>query len=235
VKAYFFSLPADKLRAVMDAYEAAFGRAKREYAEQTMANWRSGKTQMSGLVASRLYNLLPPRMPLEHKYDLVRSLWQHVCPTTHKVMRVGPDEDEGTISDAVREHMLATVKKYFINDGIVTRFKWLSAGDAQVQQQLLNHLLQVEMEAANAALRVQLPVLLSHLREEGSNTKRLAQFIEIGKHKLELVFDRQSSGIKLEEPASTGVLASGSSQFGWVWLVIAVVTVAVLALISGHR
>jgi hypothetical protein len=65
---------------VLDKYEARYGKDKRDYAEQTIDKWKSGRVHMSGLVAGPLYSLLPPLMPLNDKYDLTRSLWKHVCP-----------------------------------------------------------------------------------------------------------------------------------------------------------
>ena len=75
VKAYFFSLPTHQLRTILDAYEAKYGRKPREYAEVTLPKWRSGRVKMSGMNASRLFNLLPPRMPLPEKYKLTENLW----------------------------------------------------------------------------------------------------------------------------------------------------------------
>ena len=50
----------------------------REYAANTIPKWRTGRVQMGGMIAERLFNLLPPRMPLAVKYKLVEGLWHHV-------------------------------------------------------------------------------------------------------------------------------------------------------------
>src|SRR5713226_2467806 len=62
VKAYFFCLSPTELSALLDEYERKYRRQAREYAADTIPKWRSGKVQMSGMVAERLFNLLPPRM-----------------------------------------------------------------------------------------------------------------------------------------------------------------------------
>jgi hypothetical protein len=86
VKAYFFSLSPVELTAVLDDYQRAYGSEAREYAAKTIPKWRSGRVQMSGMVAERLFNLLPPRMPLGVKYKLVEGLWHHVGPSSkHRV------------------------------------------------------------------------------------------------------------------------------------------------------
>src|SRR5687767_12306685 len=68
VKQYFFTLSPEKLSLVLDAYQRKHGLERRVYAEQTLPRWRSGRVHMSGMVASRLYSLLPPLMPLEAKF-----------------------------------------------------------------------------------------------------------------------------------------------------------------------
>ena len=86
VKKYFFSLPSNQLRPILDEYEKKYGRKAREYAEEVgLSGWRSGRVTMSGMVKKRLFNLLPPRMPLLAKYSLVENLWNHYGPRSKKI------------------------------------------------------------------------------------------------------------------------------------------------------
>src|SRR5690554_3074455 len=59
VKDFFFGLKGNQLDAVLDSYEKNFGLKAREYAELALPQWKSGSKKMSGLVASRLFSLLP--------------------------------------------------------------------------------------------------------------------------------------------------------------------------------
>ena len=106
-----------------------------------MAN---GKRQMSGTIAERLFNLLPPRMPLAKKYQLVENLWRHIGPKSKKTLRVGLDAGNEQVLDAVRKHIDDVVVYYKIPENLEKRFNWLAAGDAHVKQDLLNHLQQYE-------------------------------------------------------------------------------------------
>jgi hypothetical protein len=54
----------------------------------TIPKWRTGRVQMGRMVAERLFNLLPPRMPLGVKYKLVEGLWHHVGPSSKHRIRV---------------------------------------------------------------------------------------------------------------------------------------------------
>ena len=85
---------------------------------------------MSGLVASRLYSLLPPRMPLEAKYKLTEVLWRHVGPSSKKTLRVGSDASIDAIVEIASKHIDEVVTEYKIPDKLERRFEWLSSGVA---------------------------------------------------------------------------------------------------------
>jgi hypothetical protein len=155
-------------------------------------------------------------MPLEAKYELTKRLWEQYSPTSHRILRIGPNSSEQDIMNNVEEHLIQTIARYKITSPLEQRFRWLSMGDVQVQQQLLNHLLDVEKHQAIGLTRQQLPVMLNHIRNQGQYTQRLSQSIEIGKHKFDLVFDRNSSDTKIEVPRKFSS-NSNSRINGWFW------------------
>jgi hypothetical protein len=219
VKEYFFSLPPHELAGVLDSYGRKYGSSKQDYAEQAMPRWRSGRTKMSGLVAGRLYDFLPPRMPIKTKYNLVKTLWEKFSPRSHKVLRIGPDAHEPNVITAVQNHIFETITNYNIPEPLGMRFKWLSMGDVTVQQQLLNHFLEIEKKQAVELTQVQLPVMLKHLRQSGDKIHRLNQCIEIGNHKFDLAFDKKALGVTLEEPQLYGSRSSGG-DLTWLWWIV---------------
>lgn len=224
VKAYFFSLPPAKLRNILDQYEREYGHSKREYAEIALPQWRSGRKKMSGLVAGRLYSMLPPRMPIDTKYSLVENLWEVYSPKSHKVLTVGPDAQTEDVVEAMQSHVMNTVKHYTIPEPLERRFNWLSMGDVQVKQKLLNYLLDLEKQRAVVGARQQVPVMLRHLREHGSITHRLAHTIEIGKHKFELQYVSAATGIRISDPrpySSSMSRPSTERSYAWVWWLVA--------------
>lgn len=237
VKLYFFNLHSTELAQVLEEYGSRYGEEARNYAAQTIPAWRTGQRRMSGLVASRLFSLLPPRMPLREKYKLTENLWHHTGPTSHRVLRIGPDADLDDVLDKVRSHIADVVVHYTIPDNMSRRFEWLSAGDVNIKQQLLNHLRDMEKSLVLEGARAQLPVMLDHMRSEGQYTHHMAQVLTIGKHKLELVVDKASKRVTLEEPAiaarvSAVASASGKGSSGWVWLIATGVGGALLLLLA---
>ena len=193
VKAYFFNLPPQELAAILDEYERVNGSPAREWAAKTIPKWRAGRVQMSGMVAERLFNLLPPRMPLAIKYRLIEGLWRHVGPSKKYRLRVGLDADAAQIAEFARSKISEFVVSYKIPADLEARFNWLTAGDVTVKQLLLGHIQEVEKTIAAEAVRAQLPVMLEHLRSAGSHTGRLAQIVSIGKHELEITMDQTGS------------------------------------------
>ena len=139
VKEYFFSLSAPELQPILDEYEKLHGVEAREYAAKTLPRWRSGRTKMSGLVAGRLFALLPSRMPLHKKYALVKTLWKSKCPSSDAEFYVGPDAEIHEVCAAVRGRLNEVVAAYRIPDVIVSQFRWLAQNDVDLQEQLHNY------------------------------------------------------------------------------------------------
>ena len=98
VKEYFFSLSPSQLRPILNAYERQYGRGAREYAEETIPEWRSGRRRMSGQNASRLFQLLPRFMPLERKYKLVEALWMKFATRSEYSVSFRSNADARTIT-----------------------------------------------------------------------------------------------------------------------------------------
>jgi hypothetical protein len=103
VKKYFFSLKDAELNAVLAAYSRKYGASKEEYARQIFSRWKSGSTQMSGLIAKRLFDLLPPRMPIAKKLELAGNVWHHFGPSSRHHFTVGPNADPKLVMDRIRD------------------------------------------------------------------------------------------------------------------------------------
>ena len=213
VKQYFFSLNYHQLSLVLDEYESKYGQPAREYASATFNRWKSGSVQMSGMVAERLFNLLPPRMALETKYHLIENLWNHVGPSSKKTYYIGIDANLEEVKHIVRTHLEKVVTSYTIPEPMERRFKWLAGGDSALKQNLLNHLRQQNKILLTSALTTNLPVLIDHLSADKANlTKRAAQVLAVGKHQVEVVVHKKVSGITEKAPGLP-------MDLNWIWWV----------------
>lgn len=225
VKRYFFALNGRELHALLDEYESHYGSAAREYADVTFPRWRSGQVQMGGQTAERLFNLLPPRMPVADKYRLTKSLWEHVGPSSSQTIRVGLDAELHDVMEVVGERVARMVTTYQIPPSMEQRFNWLAAGDVQVKQELLNRLLREEEALVIEGVRVQFPVMMDHLRsEDGAYTQHMSQTVVIGKHSFKVLLDPGATGVQVEEGIRSPlpVRSGGGMDLGWLWWLLPV-------------
>ena len=154
-------------------------------------------------------------------------------PISRHLRPFSPGERIDDLLDEIAElqRIEQVVVNYEIPESLERRFDWLSAGDVHVKQDLLNHLRQMEKTLVVEGARAQLPVMLAHLNSaDGQHTHRLAQVLKIGKHELEILVDKRSSGVKLEEPsvAARAAAASSSGSYAWVWWVAGILLVIFL-------
>jgi len=121
---------------------------------------------------------------------------------------------------------------YRIPEQLERRFDWLAAGDSHVKQDLLNHLQQYEKQLVAEGARLQLPVMIEHLRSEaGQHTHRLAQVLKIGNHELELALDKTASGVAIIEPwIARPSAVNEATNYKWLWWVVVAAVILFLLL-----
>lgn len=222
VKAYFFDLSSSQLRPILNAYEREHGKSARKYAERTIANWRSGATQMSGAVATRLYKLLPRFMPLEQKYALVESLWTKFAPRTEHSVSFGRNADARTITETVRNHVNTTVNDHAIPDNLKCRFQWLADGDSRLMEQLLNYFLDRDKKDAVALQHAVVSMILPHL-ESGDALTGFKREVKIGGHIVHIFFDPRAKEVKLSHGSPRYISPPDYSGIGTVIVVAAII------------
>lgn len=232
VKRYFFSLTENQLNNILVEYGEHFGNQAEDYARNTIPQWRNGVVKMSGTVAERLFKLLPPRMPIQEKYKLTETLWSHFGPESIKRLRIGMNSDINLAFSEIDRHISEVVTSYNIPHQIEARFEWLSQGDVNVKQQLLNHLRNQERTLVSQGVHLQLPVMINHLKSDaGVLTHRMTQTLKIGKHQLELFIDREFDGVSLEEWVPS-IPSDNKEQSGNGWLIWLIVGIIFIFLIS---
>ena len=233
VKNYLFGLSGKELDAVLRDYGDKYGKTAKSYAIQTMPRWRSGRVAMSGMVAERFFNLLPPRMPLSTKYQIAEELWRYVGPRSSKTLRFGPDVTSQEVVRLAERHISTVLEEYKIPEALERRFDWLAANDVTVKQEILNHLQGLDKKLVSEAARLQADVMVQHLLEDQAKlTRRFTHTLSIGNHQLMLLADGRAQGCQLEEykavdSGSNRFSDSGSNRFsgsdyGWIWWVVGI-------------
>lgn len=223
VKQWFFDLPALEREKIFVKYSVVNGADAGDYARKTFNDWRTGKTQMSGLVAGRLFSLLPPIMPLDAKFQLVDSLWNHVAPSKKRVVTAGTTTPINDLVDIVSKEVRELTTNWEIPVAMQKRFTWLSYEDAVTYQKLLQYIRDSERRQGETILRDQIPILKQKFDTDlAETTSRLSYTIEVGKQSVELRLIRELNNISVGDWTPEPIVQVKSKDNGvpiWVWIV----------------
>ena len=208
VKQYFFNLRGVELDAILEHYGRKHGASAKSYAIQALPRWKDGTTKMSGMIAKRLFELLPPRMPLKKKYELAENVWKHFGPSSSLALTVGPNAAIDRIAEFVVNELDENVSQYNIPEEVQNRFDWLSSGDVRIKEELLNYFRQLQKRLAVAKAKEEIPVLQRQIRDHPDVTKHAKSILQIYKHSVEIWVDAG-----LNDEIIKGIPRQGSSSF----------------------
>ncbi|MBB3995194.1 hypothetical protein GGR95_002846 [Sulfitobacter undariae] len=223
VKDFFFGLDSSRLKDVFVAYGRQFGFDKQDYAEQTFTKWKGGERKMSGLVAGRLFDLLPPIMPMDLKLRIVEGLFDkagkkrtdHVlAPLTMPAAQVVAFVDQTLFSDLSEEG---------IDAGLKRQFKWLAGDDAAVSEKLLNHSLQVTFDAKKAAFSAIMDQFDRERENHADTITEVVSTIRLRQHEVRIKRTDTIEAPKVVDPMTFErggrEPPKADSDYGWlVWL-----------------
>jgi hypothetical protein len=227
VKKWFFNLAEKDLLPILDTYQNEYGHQARDYAFNAIPKWRSGKTKMSGMVAARLFKLLPNYMSLGDKYKLVDSLWKHVGPTKKRLIEVGSEANVDEVINVFKDEVMALATKWDLPGSLHKRFSWLGQDDASVYKQLLGHIQENERLLAVSILEQQVPVIQQNFKANWQEVSSHINYtIDIGKQSVELriLANKQSIEVKDWKPFNNSVNRSESGfEVPWGFLIFIII------------
>lgn len=132
VKAFFLGLNDAQFSEVLERYGDKFGQKPKDYARKVYPDWKSGKTKMSGLVAGRLFDLLPPIMPIDLKLKIVEGLFEKSGRNINEFVLVPESATPEEVIQFIDDASFSYLEKVEIDQGIKRQFEWLSGDDASV-------------------------------------------------------------------------------------------------------
>jgi len=234
VKQYFLDLDRASLGKLFDEYGAKYGRPAADYARATFPKWKAGTTNMSGLVAKRLFDFLPPKMPTAIKLELAGNIWRHFGTRSSHRFTVGPNADAEELMAAIQVKLDNYLVDHSIPQEIRNRFDWLAQGDVEVKEFLLNHFRRLESKIAAEGLRERLPILQEQILMRPEQTGFIKTSIQVDNHSIEIVLD-QRLGSTFQEGQPAQKLASASSGNKVAWFFIVVIAIYALAILFSHH
>ncbi|WP_223547918.1 hypothetical protein [Pseudomonas sp. A-B-19] len=218
VKSYFFGLSGTEFESILTEYGKTYGPEAESYARNTMYKWRTGVTKMSGMVAKRLFDLLPPRMPERKKYELAESVWLHFGPSSRHAFTVGPQADVAVLAHVVVEKLDQVVLSYGLPENVKARFAWLASGDVVIKEQLLNHFRQLQKSIAAEKVSLEIPVLQKQVLDHPDTTGLVRSHIEIHKHVVSITVDKRLT-MEVNEGDPRPMKSTASGSLWWLWVI----------------
>src|SRR5262249_6358703 len=146
-------------------------------------------TKMSGLVAKRLFEFLPPRMPLATKLELAGNVWRQFETGSSRPYTSGPNAQPHLGIDIIHATFTSVNQDYHIPERVKNRFDWLAGGDVYVKEHLLNYFRQMDKKIATDSLDAQLPVLQAQMRNHSGHTGSIHTTVQIHKHSVQIWID----------------------------------------------
>ena len=222
VKEFFFNIDGAELARILDVYEQEYGKSPREYAESALPQWKSGRTKMSGLVASRLFSLLPKYMSITDKLSLAESLWKHIGPRSTRYIYIGKQATAEEVRSLVKSELDQLTTSWTIPDRMKKRFDWLAGGDVEVEQRLLAHIIELERNQSRQSATDLVTEFMQRYESQRSNSLALFRHtVSVGNQKLQIEFsdrpgsDCRDTPVHQRTPVTFGPSRAVSSETNW--------------------
>lgn len=167
VERIFLNLCDDDLVRVLRRYGERHGSAALGYAKRTYYKWKTGKQRVSGMIAERLLQLVPPALNTASRFELVKKLRiAHMRKEYRSLTCSGSNWREYVLP--MVENLVATSRRFELPGHVLDRVTWLADGDTAIVQQLLA-----------AAEEDEARVRLKYLDAEFARMKSLIDQVEV--------------------------------------------------------
>ena len=167
---------------------------------------------MSGLVAERIFDLLPQFVTSRERQQIAEKLWKHLSPSSDNQLLVNPKSSPKEVREALDDYARRYIRSYNFPDRLRDRFAWIANRDVDLTQRLLNHFQQAEYYIAAETIRVRLPIIAEKLNTlHRGLTANATEEIRVGKHRLKIVFTRRCEG---RRQASSTSCANRTAELG---------------------
>lgn len=244
VKNFFFSMPPEKLSALLQEYGARYNDPNntpegkpnaQQYAHQTYHKWKSGKVRMSGLVAGRLFEFLPPHMPLDLKLRIVEGVHENSGPTRLDHVLVPIDLAPKEVTQFIEKSFFSELDVNIIDDELKERFSWLAGDDTRVAEQLLGHATRLSLEMKKKAFEAIMHQLDVETQKHSDVIMGSSSTLQIRQQEIKI---KRSKWVEVIQTVSPHEFQTGkkppqkthnplplkeSGDFGWIWWVVIVV------------
>ena len=130
---------------------------------------------------------------------------------------MGPEVSEQELLERIKVHFDKEINGHKINETITNRFKWLSAKDVQLKENLLNYYESLEKKCLKEGIKQRIPSLLKALRQREGSVSAFNQKTSFGRHVVFVEISPQYEGISESKPYVSS--SESGSVFSWCILI----------------
>ena len=185
---------------------------------------------MSGVVASRIFDLLPPYMSSSHRLNIMEVLWKKYSPRTSVSFRVSANASENDLTVAMEEYWRSMDIRHQLPDTVSRMGAWLTGNDAAKGQELFNHFKELDKKLAIEKCRVIFKTIGPRVRVNEGTNFQATHVVKVGGHEAELSFSRDESnppvarsksGSSKPTPVESNGDSGGSEEPGIIgWIIL---------------
>lgn len=178
VERLFLNLNRDDLEELLAFYEDEFGKSAASYARNTYTKWKRGTVRMSGQVAERLLTLVPPLLPFEVRFELVKKLRLANFHKVRRYVHTSPQTWREALAPAIKE-VVDHGSSARISEAVKGRVAWLADGDVEAAEKLLLSAEQDEALTRLAYLQAEFHRIDAMIAELGKCQASVSHVIEL--------------------------------------------------------
>ena len=177
IEKIFLNLETSSLDKLLQRYGKQYGERPESYARKTYPKWKSGEVKLSGQTAQRLLELLPPLLPAEKRYDLVKRLREQHITRSSVCVNASIEDWRERISDEVNK-MVEKRRAFDFDESLKEKATWLTSGDTQNANKILNAIDEEEARIRASYLEEEFQQI-QHFIDTVENTENITHRLQI--------------------------------------------------------
>lgn len=227
IKNYFFNMTPELREKVFREYGRIYGPERLDYARDTYEKWKTGQVKMSGMVAKRIFDLMPRYLTPEQRMSVVEYIWRKLRRHDSVYFRFSPVVTASDLQKKLQGYLEEHVKTREVPEDLKKEFSWLSSEDTAVYEKLLNRFLDLDRQRILTTVRLTMQKVQQFLRNPDNAVylQKFEQTVKTDGLEIHLLFDPGVEGVSItsHDPRFRRPSTAEDNYMGWGCLVIIVI------------
>ena len=227
IKNYFFNMTPELREKIFREYGRIYGPDRLDYARDTYEKWKTGRVKMSGMVAKRIFDLMPRYLTPEQRMSVVEYIWRKLRRHDSVYFRFSPVVTASDLQKKLQGYLEEHVKTREVPEDLKKEFSWLSSEDTAVYEKLLNRFLDLDRQRILTTVRLTMQKVQQFLRNPDNAVylQKFEQTVKTDGLEIHLLFDPGVEGVSItsHDPRFRRPSTAEDNYMGWGCLVIIVI------------